>query len=263
MRESSLDESKPSTSKLSQGDAAPPSPRTLKAIEAAMAESSDEEKGDTDKIDGDLSPRTMLAIQEALAEEQDGSSDQNKVIYGSPPKQQVTVRQPAPQVVSSSEDEADLSTLTILPSENPNPKVKPLSQNVYVKDSLLVSSSEDEMEEAIAQRNKALRATMQEEVEEKEAKNTELGDGRRIGSGKQEESQTRAAPNGDLAQRHGEAAPCVKGLPISASAQVCVKPFTAATENGSVESEQKTKETNEVKLVAGDDSESEGTTVLN
>lgn len=256
-----MDESKPSTSKLSQGDATPPSPRTLKAIEAAMAESSDEEKGHSDKKDGHLSPRTMLAIQEALAEEEDGSSDQSKPLHGSPPKQQVTLHQPAPQVVvSSSEDEADLSDLTILPGANLNAEKKPSSQNVHVQDILLVSSSEDEMDEAIARRNKALRATLQEEAEEKEAKNKELGDGGRTGSGQQE---TRAVLDGDLARRHGEAAPRVGNLPISTSTQEGVKPSTAETENGTVESEQKTKEATEVKLVGSDDSESEGTTVLN
>lgn len=229
-----------------------------------MAESSDEEKSVSDKKDGNLSPRTMLAIQEALAEEEDSSSDQSRQLHGSPPKQQITVRQPAPQVVvvSSSEDEADLSALTILPGENPNAEKKSSGQSVYVKDGLLVSSSEDEMEEVIAERNKALRTTLPEEVEVKEEKNKEVGDERRTESGKQEEPQTRATLNGDLARRHGEAAPHVKDLPISTSAQVCVKPFTADTENGSAESEQKTKETNEVKLVASGDSESEGTTVL-
>lgn len=228
-----------------------------------MAESSDEEKGPSDMKDGRLSPRTMLAIQEALAEEEDASSDRSRRLHGSPPIRQVTVHQPAPQVVvSSSEDEADLSALTVLPTENPNAEKKPFSQNVHVKDSLLVSSSEDEMEDAIARRNKAFRATLQEGVEEKAANDKEQGDGRRTGSGKQEEVQTRAVLNGDLARRHGEAAPCVEDLPISSSAQVCVKPLAAETENGSVESEQKIKETNEVKLVASDASDSEGTTVL-
>lgn len=210
-----------------------------------MAESSDEENGD----DGRLSPRTMLAIQEALAEEGGGSSDQSRPIHSSLPKQEVTVHQPAPQVVvSSSEDEADLRALTMLPSENPNAEKKLSSQNVHMKDSLLVSSSEDEVEEAIAQRNDAFRAILQKEVEEKEVKNKELQPG--------------AALNGSLAQRNGEAATCLRDLPISTSAQICVKPFTAVTENGSGVSEQKTKETNEVKLAASDDSESEGTTVL-
>lgn len=256
VRGSSLDESKPSTSKLSQGDAAPPSPRTLKAIEAAMAESSDEEKGLSDKNDGRLSPRTMLAIQEALAEEGGSSSDQSRPVWlhSSPPKLQVTVHQAAPQVViSSSDEEADLCILTVLPSEIPNAEKKPSSLNVHVKDSLLVSSSEDEAEEAIAQRNKAFPVALQEDVEEMETKNKELGDERRTGNGKQVEPQMRAALNGNVAQQH---------LPISTSAQVCVKPFPAETENSSMESEQKIKAPNEVKLVSSDDSESEGTTVL-
>lgn len=265
MRDSPLEESKPTTSKLSQGDAAPPSPRTLKAIEAAMAESSDEEKGNAGKKDGHLSPRTMLAIQEALAEEEDGSSDQSRPLHSSPPQQQVTVLHPAPQViVSSSENEADPSSLTVLPAEPPNAK-KPLSQNIHVRDSLLISSSEDEMEEAIAQRNKVLRATLLEEVEEREAKNKELGDGTRAGSGKQGEPQTKAALNGDLAQLGGW--PSVKDLPISPSTQICVKPLTAETGNRKVVPEPKTNQTteedrDEVKSEVGEGSESEGTAVL-
>lgn len=268
VRGSPLEESKPSTSKLSQGDAAPPSPRTLKAIEAAMAESSDEEMGNAGKKDGHVSPRTMLAIQEALAEEEDGSSDQSRPLHSSPPKQQVTVLHPAPQViVSSSEDEADPSSLTVLPAEPPNVK-KPLSQNIHVRDGLLISSSEDEMEEAIAQRNKVLRATLLEEVEERKAKNKELGDGTRAGSGKQGELQTRAELNGDLARLRGEAAPTVRDLPLIPSTQICEKPLTAETGNGKVVPEPKTNQTSEmedrdeVKSEVGEGSESEGTAVF-
>lgn len=226
-----------------------------------MAESSDEEKGDSGKKDGHLSPRTMLAIQEALAEEEDGSSDQSRPLRSSPPKQQVTVLHPAPEViVSSSEDEADPSTTTVLPAEHPNAEQKPLSQNVHVRDSLLVSSSDDEAEEAIAQRNKVLRATLLEEV----AKSEGRGGGTRAGSGNREGPQMGAALNGDLARLRGEAAPCVRDFPISPSVPICLKPITAKTGNGSVVSEQKAKETaeagrDEVKSEAGEESESEGT----
>lgn len=312
-RDSSLEESKPSTSKLSQGDEAPPSPRTLKAIEAAIAESSDEERFDPGKKNGNLSPRTMLAIQEALAEEEDVSSDQGGPRCSAPPKQQVTVLHPAPQViicssedeaetssltilpskcpsaekkllsqtvhvkdsllVSGSEDEAELSSLTVLPGESQNANKKPLSQNVHVRDSLLVSSSEDEMEEAIAQRNKVFRATMLAKVEEKEAEKEPLKDGTGAKSGKQEEPQTRAALSGDLvssnliSRLNGEVAPRVRDLPISPSPQIFGKPLSAEIKNDTRVPEQKANESAaedraEVKSEAGDESESEGTAVL-
>ncbi|NWV49865.1 ERCC5 protein, partial [Daphoenositta chrysoptera] len=57
--------------------AAPPSPRTLLAIQAAMAESSSEEEPDTGQLnmdqfvseEGSVSPRTLRAIQQALSED--------------------------------------------------------------------------------------------------------------------------------------------------------------------------------------------------
>ncbi|NWT78737.1 ERCC5 protein, partial [Lanius ludovicianus] len=57
--------------------AAPPSPRTLLAIQAAMAESSSDEELDTGKLnmdqfvseEGSVSPRTLRAIQQALSED--------------------------------------------------------------------------------------------------------------------------------------------------------------------------------------------------
>lgn len=216
-----------------------------------MAESSDEEKGNSDNKGGRLSPRTMLAIQEALAEEEDDSSGLHKPLHNSPSKLQITERHHTPLVVvSSSEDEANLSALSILPSENGNEE-EASSQNVHLKDSLLVSSSEDELDEvAISQRSKAVCTTLMGEVEEEGEKKEELGDGRRTESEKQEDLQTRAALNGDLIQQRGEAVPRLRELPISSSAE---------TENELV---QKTKETNEVKSEAADDSESEGTAAM-
>ncbi|NWT49655.1 ERCC5 protein, partial [Erythrocercus mccallii] len=60
--------------------AAPPSPRTLLAIQAAMAESSSEEELDAGQLnvdqfvseEGSVSPRTLQAIQQALSEDDKG-----------------------------------------------------------------------------------------------------------------------------------------------------------------------------------------------
>ncbi|NXN84080.1 ERCC5 protein, partial [Bombycilla garrulus] len=60
--------------------AAPPSPRTLLAIQAAMVESSSEEELDTGQLNvdqfvsetGSVSPRTLRAIQQALSEDDKG-----------------------------------------------------------------------------------------------------------------------------------------------------------------------------------------------
>ncbi|KAM9825505.1 DNA excision repair protein ERCC-5 homolog [Syngnathus typhle] len=54
----------------------PPSPRTLKAIQAAMSDSSDVEK--QEESDGKVSPRTLIAIQRALEEDEkeDGATRQ-------------------------------------------------------------------------------------------------------------------------------------------------------------------------------------------
>ncbi|NWZ71976.1 ERCC5 protein, partial [Acrocephalus arundinaceus] len=81
----------PANAKLSASDkmqteendnvvAAPPSPRTLRAIQAAMVESSSEEELDTGQLnvdqfvpeEGRVSPRTLRAIQQALSEDDKG-----------------------------------------------------------------------------------------------------------------------------------------------------------------------------------------------
>ncbi|NXX34067.1 ERCC5 protein, partial [Nicator chloris] len=81
----------PTNAKLSASDkmqtegddnvvAAPPSPRTLLAIQAAMVESSSEEELDTGQLnmdqlvpeEGSVSPRTLRAIQQALSEDDKG-----------------------------------------------------------------------------------------------------------------------------------------------------------------------------------------------
>ncbi|KAF7211689.1 DNA excision repair protein ERCC-5 homolog isoform X1 [Nothobranchius furzeri] len=146
--------SKPSVSDPSQGDTAPPSPRTLKAIQAAMNDSSDEEKKQ-----GSVSPRTLLAIQQALTEEGDGASS-------SPTKLQMCLHPPVPQVVISSSDEE---------SQPSSKETSEFERSItrQSSDSLLDSSSEEEMEEVIGQRNKALRLAAFERSPKKEAESEE------------------------------------------------------------------------------------------
>lgn len=280
VRGSSPEVSKPSNSKIFQGDTPPPSPRTLKAIEAAMEESSDEETCDSGDKDGSLSPRTLLAIHKALAEEEEGSADRESLIHTSPPKHRVNILHPTAQVVViSSEEEPHPSSVIFLPDENSKIQENPTSQNVHVKDSLLVSSSEDEMEEVICQRNKALQSALLKDTHEretkleKETKNGQLIDDLRTGSRgqteKQEELERRAgltARNGDLVQPQGETASSLNNLHISHSVQICGKPRGAKTENDSIVSEQTKKNTEEdrleVKSEASEESESEGTVIL-
>ncbi|XP_029904339.1 DNA repair protein complementing XP-G cells homolog [Myripristis murdjan] len=156
---SSSAEPKPSASKptiSSQGDTLPPSPRTLKAIQAAMGDSSDEEKEDQEKRAGSVSPRTLLAIQQALAEEDDGVAESRTHIDNSPTDLKAYRQHPAPQVViSSSEEEREADDDPSLINSQASGSLS--GQDVHVRDHLLDSSSEDEIVEVIAQRNKALR----------------------------------------------------------------------------------------------------------
>ena len=164
---SSSDESKPSVSKPSistQEETSPPSPRTLTAIQAAMNDSSDEEKVDQKEKDGGVSPRTLLAIQKALEEEEEHAAERRTLIISSPTKPQVDICHPVQQVViSSSEEETEPD---VLPNANSLSNIKsyfkenPIDQSLHVKDNLLVSSSEDEMEEVIGERNKALHSVV-------------------------------------------------------------------------------------------------------
>lgn len=272
VRGSSPEVSKPSNSKPSQGDAPPPSPRTLKAIEAAMEESSDEETGDWGKKDGSLSPRTVLAIHKALAEEEEVSADQESLIHTSPPKRRGNILHPTPQVgVISSEEEPYPSSLIFLPDENSKIQGNPTRQNVHVKDSLLVSSSEDEMEEVISQRNKALRSALLEDTHEretklvKETKNGQLIEDLKTGSRgqaeKQEELERRAgltSSNGDLVQPLGEAASGLNDLPNSPPAQSYGKPVVSEKTKDKITEEDRL----EVKSETSEESESEGTVIL-
>uniref|UniRef100_A0A3P9QDH6 Excision repair cross-complementation group 5 n=1 Tax=Poecilia reticulata TaxID=8081 RepID=A0A3P9QDH6_POERE len=118
----------------------PPSPRTLKAIQAAMSDGSDEEKLNPDSKDGKVSPRTLLAIQQALTEDE---------VSVSPSKLQTSPQRPARRVVISNSDEETEPSLK---------EESDFSQSAArIKDSLLGSSSEDELGEVIGERNKAFR----------------------------------------------------------------------------------------------------------
>lgn len=135
----------------------PASPRTLKAIQAAMTDSSEKEEEDQISNGGGASPRTLLAIQQALAEEEDHFVEQAIVISDSPAKPQISIRRPAPRVVlSSSDEEPGSDTAKALPQEDLNLKWNKTNQSLYMKDGLLASSSEDEMDKVIGQRNRDL-----------------------------------------------------------------------------------------------------------
>nr|XP_057944964.1 DNA excision repair protein ERCC-5 homolog [Doryrhamphus excisus] len=124
------EECKPSVSK----QASPPSPRTLKAIQAAMSDDSDVETVEQEKRDGRISPRTMLAIQQALAEEDEVEAKH-------------TTQSSKLQIVisSSDEDTEPIRDKSDFPKSPPAINVPQRSFDI---------SSED-MDEVIGQRNKA------------------------------------------------------------------------------------------------------------
>lgn len=125
----------------------PPSPRTLKAIQAAMSDSSEEE--DPDKKDGRVSPRTLLAIQQALTEEENEASVSASTL-------QTCLPRPVGAVESSSSEEEEETGPSL--KEGLDFAQNAAHQCLQMDDSLLGSSSEDEMEEVIGQRNKAIRS---------------------------------------------------------------------------------------------------------
>lgn len=249
------EDSKPCVSKLSQEDMSPPSPRTLKAIQAAMNDSSDEEKVVRDTKSGGMSPRTLLAIQQALTEEEDGAAE--IPITRSPTKLQAKIHHPAPLVViSSSEDEPEPHHVKSLTN---NAKVDfkrdPTGQSLHVRDSLLVSSSEDEMEEMTGQRNKALPfAALQQPNDRGMKSEEETEKGQLTG-----ELERRESDHGFNTQNKDLVQPQI-------CAQICGKPLSAETEVCPVLLEQSSKKSTEAAenrsgdVVEGsEESESEGT----
>ncbi|XP_022623514.1 DNA repair protein complementing XP-G cells [Seriola dumerili] len=261
----SSEDSKPSASKPSQGDASPPSPRTLEAIQSAMNDSSDEEKVDQDEKHGRVSPRTLLAIQQVLAEEEDGAAGRRTPINGSSTKLQVNIHRPAPQVViSSSEEETGPNDAKSLPNDKKSDfKENSTSQSVHVEDSLLVSSSEDEMEEVIGQRNKALHLAVQqqprareiqsEEETEKRALAEDIRTGSRTQTEKQEELERRETAHGRITKK-GDLV-----HPQSSAASSQNAPLSAETEIHPVVLEQRrNKSTEALDERNGDDVKSKG-----
>lgn len=125
--------------------ASPPSPRTMKAIQAAM--SSDEEEEEEDEKDGSVSPRTLLAIQHALSEEEEEEEAAALRTRVNPPPAETQV------VVSSSEEETGnddaLRNLSKAKSDVQG------SAGQSLQDNLLISS-DDELEEVTGQRNEPL-----------------------------------------------------------------------------------------------------------
>lgn len=140
------------TTQNSQEKARPPSPRTLKAIEAVLEDNLDEETGESK--DGSVSPHTLLAIQQALADE-DESKDgpQFKTVTTQPSTSHYQESVPQVSINSSEEEFNELVSGSVLQNEILKGAD---SVAVNVKDSLLVSSSDEEMEEVIGRRNKAL-----------------------------------------------------------------------------------------------------------
>ncbi|XP_042348588.1 DNA excision repair protein ERCC-5 [Plectropomus leopardus] len=259
--------SKPSVSKPSLQDASPPSPRTLKAIQAAMNDSSDEEKVDQDKTDGSVSPRTLLAIQRALAEEEDGAAEHISLISRSPTKPQADIRHPVPQVViSSSEEETDHVHVNSLPRENSDFKRNQTGQSFHVKDSLFASSSEDELEDVIGQRNKALRfAAIQKPHEteirsEEERKRGQLTEDERTGSEglteKQEELRGRESEHGAITNSQEAPASIRNILSTNLAAQLRGKPAETEIHNQATGALEETSR-DDVKSEGSEESESE------
>nr|XP_019935297.1 PREDICTED: DNA repair protein complementing XP-G cells [Paralichthys olivaceus] len=259
----SKEDSKRSASKPPQGDTSPPSPRTLQAIQSAMNDSSDEEK--VDKKDGSVSPRTQLAIQRVLAEEEDGGDEQRNVSVNL----QTNIHHSVPQVViNSSEEETEPLDAKCLQNEKSNSQENPTGRSPHVNDSLLVSSSEDEMEDVIAQRNRALHLAVLQKPQrkelrsEEEMKDGELTEDVMTGSGGQiekqvelerTESEHRLITKKDvLVQPHVAAVSSQNELSINLSAQRCEKPLSE-TEVQPVLSEQRRNMSTE----GGEESESE------
>lgn len=217
---------------------------------------------------GGLSPRTLLAIQQALAEEEDSPAEQGRLISSLPPKQEVNIHQ---VVISSSEEEPEPDNVNSMSNEKSDLKTNPTGQSSREKDSLVVSSSEDETEEVISPRNKALKQPRERETESEQEKGQMMKDtstGSRRQTEEPEEPETRAAlitRTEDLVRPQGAAAVGQDGLPISLSAQTCGNTVSAVSENPPMVLEPATststgvpEERIDVKSEASEESESEG-----
>lgn len=143
------DKEEPSTSKDSKCLSPKPS-EDIVALQSSRADPSVLTEGSEQivPVDGSVSPRTLHAIQRCLDEEEDSVAPQPD------PCDRPLSNVSQPVVVSSSEDE------TIGPGK-PGCSGNPTGLPLLVRDCLSVSGSEDEMEEVIGQRNKALHVVAQ------------------------------------------------------------------------------------------------------
>ncbi|XP_053722702.1 DNA excision repair protein ERCC-5 homolog [Synchiropus splendidus] len=154
LQDSSSEDSKPSQSKptiSSQDTTSPLSPRTLKAIQSAMWDSSDDEK--LLEPAGSVSPRTLQAIQRALTEEQEEKERTTE---------QKIISQPE-VVISSSDEELESKALKKSPPASKEEYYIPLKQQ-----DVLFSNLAEEMEDIIGQRNKAFRSAITQQVNTRE-----------------------------------------------------------------------------------------------
>lgn len=243
-RPTTSEDIKPSVSKPSQGDASPPSPRTLSAIRAAMNDSSDEEKADPDEKNGGVSPRTLLAIQQALTEEEDGTAEGLNKTSSSVSRLQVNIR-PETHVVISSSDEEEKEEKSDLNNSS-------AGRRLHVKDRLFVSSSEDELEEVIGQRDKA-------EAEEETEKGQSVGNLRTGSRGQteKEDELERGEPQNHQNTSSINLSPGLCGKPLHTEAEV--HPVLLERESNKITDAPEETNGDDVKSESSGESESEGT----
>lgn len=238
-------DSKPSASKPSDGDASPPSPRTFRAIQAVINDSSDEEKSDRVKTDGgSMSPRTLLAIQQVLAEDEGGAAE----FKSSSPTNQTNIHHRAPRAVTSSSEEGAEPSL-----KEKGLDMKLTGQSLRDKDRLLDSSSEDEMEELIGERNKALRLAAKEISSEDKMRKAELSEDIKTSCRAQVEKQEQVNRREPERTRQDAAAAANSQNPVSTnlSPQLSGRPtalleqFTEAPEKNGYEVKSESSEESE------------------
>ncbi|XP_077418989.1 DNA excision repair protein ERCC-5 homolog [Vanacampus margaritifer] len=163
----------------------PPSPRTMKAIQAAMSDSSDGETVKQDEGRGSVSPRTLIAIQRAMAEE-DEDEEEDGLKHRPQSSNSATKLQ---IVISSSEEEMEPDAIGDVVKERTH--FKGITERKTAPGDLLDIRS-DYMEEIIGQRNKAFHiATAIHELNE--------GSGREnVGEGKSEVNKDKESLKANL-----------------------------------------------------------------
>ncbi|XP_053563772.1 DNA excision repair protein ERCC-5 [Bombina bombina] len=142
---------KPKKTQNNSAEAAPPSPRTLFAIQEAMMEnSSEDELGDkgvlirdkkaspsVTRVDGSISPRTLQAIQQVLAEDEAGERCKKRMVLSD---EELEKEQPKTKVLLiSSSDEEDIN-LDNKDKSHPEPAIA-LKNNELLTSSTLCQKS--------------------------------------------------------------------------------------------------------------------------